>query len=403
MNSEFTRTNYDRQPYIAKKHARIARSGNQIYMASEVRNRDGFVDNGKSYFVEHRPADVLIASKNKFGGVAFVNEHTPSVGSSNWKDHVVGFVGDNIGVETHNDEVWLTADLYFYDQKAYDDYEAGKVEVSACYDAKFKYTNGTRTDCDTIVTEIANVNHVALCKTARAGHDARILDSINSNGGYCMKFKSKTGFLSGLFGIGKRADENFKFSTVLMDSIAKAHTLDAAGLEKMVGDVLSHVEALGDSEPREFLVGAVQDCFKHPVEVLAQKAAVSEKIDGLYERCQNADAETVSRIFDSEKEEEGGEEDESDDKTKKLPKKKGDGKETKKDSEPENFEARVDAAFTKAFEKLSGDIDTRIDAAFKKALGGDDDDSSKKEDSRETEDSTTTEDASYLVRGIFGV
>jgi hypothetical protein len=403
----------DGQSFIEVKKARIARSGKQSYLASEMRGRGNFKDLGKAVYTEYRPSEVLLKHKDKFANVAFVNDHSPEdVTPDNWRTYMVGAVGSSIGVEVVNDDVWLTADIVFYDKSAYEDYKSGKRELSARYDALYRWAeDAERQGYDTVLVDIPAVNHVALCDRARAGHEARILDSapvFNMHvGGVAMeKTKLRSGFLQTVFGIGKPKDDGFKFSTVLMDSVAKVGTLDAAGLEKEVGVVMSHITVLGDSEPKELLVGAVSDCFKHPVEVLVQKDAVSAKLDELYGKCRNADAETVKRIIgDSEK---GSDKSKKEDGEKDAGKKKegedeGAGKTS--DSAAPDFARVVDDAVKAAFSKMDEGITAKIDAAVKKALGVDDaaDKSVKPAASAAgLDDSVGGGDGLYLVRGVFG-
>jgi hypothetical protein len=218
------------------------------------------------------------------------------------------------------------------------------------------------------------------------------------------------GFLAFL-GIGKTKDVNFKFSDMLFGSIAKVKALngaDTAGIDREVAEAMSYVTALGDSEAREVLAGAVSDCYKNIEAVAAKKEEVSAKLDELYGRCQAADAEVVRRVLDAGKGDgdKDGEDKKDGDKDKNgADKKDGDkGKDgAGKDARAPDFDALIGAAVDKAFAKVDGHIDAKIDAAMKKALGGGDSASGVKPavDTR-AGDSLEDEDASYLVRGVFG-
>lgn len=403
----------DNAPYLEVKKARIARAGRQTYLASEMKTgAEGFKDSGKSAYVQFRPPEVLLKNIDKFNNVVFVNDHTPTdVTPENWKDYAIGFVGGNAGFEFVEDELWITNDVVFYDRKAYDEYKAGKVELSASYDARLEYARDPeREGYDSVLVDIPAVNHVALCDRARAGRGARILDSADvidkEIGGTEMSVKVKSGLLSAVFGIGKNKDAGFKFSDVLMGSVAKMKTLDAGGVEKEVGEVMAHVVVLGDSEARELLAGTVGDCFKHAEAVLSQKDAVAKKIDELYGRCQAADAETVKRILDADAakddDKDKRKDGDGDDKDKK---KDGDGKNN--DAQPKDVDAVVDAAFAKAVAKLSDSIEDKIGVAVAKALGLDEKAgkpgaAAKPGDGRQDDSTGSGEDASYLMRGIFG-
>ena len=231
----------DGQAYITVKKARIARAGKQVYSAAELLGQGIALKDGKQFGTVYRPPEMLIRNKDKFAHVPFVDNHTPEdVTPDNWKRYAIGFVGGSTDVEVFNDEIWLTGDVVFYDRRAYEEYQAGKVELSASYDVKLGAADSPEeSGYDAVLLDIPAVNHVALCDKARAGPNARVLDSINT-GGAEMGLKVISGFLSSL-GIGKTKDESFKFSKVLMDSVAKVGTLDAAALEKEVALVMSHV------------------------------------------------------------------------------------------------------------------------------------------------------------------
>jgi hypothetical protein len=164
---------------------------------------------------------------------------------------------------------------------------------------------------------------------------------------------------------------------------------------------MSHVVSLGDSEAKEILTGAVSDCLKNAEAVLAKKDDVAKKIDELYGKCQDADAEAVRRILDAD-----GKKDEGKDENKDGEKKDGDtGKEGGgKDSQPKDLSAVIAAAVDAAFKKYDEGVDAKIDAAMKKALGtgaaG-----APVGDSRPVaaaDGGVAGEDASFLVRGVFG-
>jgi hypothetical protein len=395
----------DAAPYIEVKKARIARSGKQLYSASELQARKVSMRTAKDTYVEYRPPEVLLKHKEKFQNIVFVNDHAPvDVTPDNWKEYAIGFVGSNVGIEVINDEVWITNDVIFFDRKAYDDYKAGKVELSASYDAKFVVVEDAATvGYDTVMVDIPAVNHVALCYRARAGHNARILDSIDSMyGGITMK----KGFLSSLFGIGKINDAA-PFSSVLMDSLGKVKA-DATCVEQEIARITEYVAKLGDSEAKEVLAGAVADCYKNLEAVLARKDEVGKKLDELYCTCQDADTAAVQRILkgtstvrDTDDKDKGKASDDPEDKKKEAATDTQDN--ATKNNDSASMNAVVEAAVEKAFAKVHDSIDAKIDAAMKKALGvADKIDAKKSGTTTQVQDSVLDEDASFLVRGVFG-
>jgi hypothetical protein len=396
------------QPYLEVKKARIARAGKQYYSGHEMAARTvKFKDSGKSLYAEYRPPEILIKHLDKFNGVPFVNDHTPvDVTPDNWKQFMVGMVGDRAAVEVVDDEIWITNNITFFDRKTYDDYRSGKVELSASYDAKFALVEDSdKVGYDTVLVDIPSVNHVALVSRARAGHNARILDCaafINMRVG---GLRMKSGFLSFL-GIGKTKDEAFHFSSVLFASLenVKTKTLDAAGIEKEISGIAEHVAKLGDSEAKEVLAGAVADCYKNVEAVLAKKDEVGKRLDELYGKCQDADADTVKRVLEGTgkvSDEETRKKEEAEKAAAEAEKKEGGDT---KNNDAASIDAVINATVENAFSKINDSIDEKVDAAMKRVLGAGPEKKTPVTPARASSSSYgfNDEDASYLLRGVFG-
>jgi hypothetical protein len=340
----------------------------------------------------------LIKNLAKFNYVPFINDHTAfDLTPDNWKQYAIGMVGGNAGVEVVNDEVYVTNDVVFYDRKAYEDYRNGKVELSARYDAKYGLVDDEEVcGYSSVLLDIPSVNHVALVERARAGHEAKIIDGLETgNGGLGMKIKG--GFLS-FFGIGKSKDDSFKFSTVLMDSLGKVKAGEAT-VEKEIPGVAVHFASLGDSEAKELLTGAVADCYKNVDAVLARKDEIGERLDELYGKCQDADNDAVKRILEGPGEPDGK-------KAEKKEKEDGTAKTNDSAAIGDLVSAAVEKAMAKINDGISASINDKVDAAMKNALGTGAD---KKDPAppvtgaaTSLNDSYTGDDASYLVRGVFG-
>jgi len=394
----------DQSAQLAVKDAILARSGIYLYSQTDVAKMGLTPKFPKQVYREYRPAGVLIEAKDKFALVPVPKDH-PScdITAENFHTFASGVTGGPIeAVPLPDGEVGLKGKIAFFTADAYDYYMSGSKETSAGYSKTLVYSEDPDKDgFDWVMTGITAVNHVAVLPQGRGGSVVRVLDKtaeLNNSGGNEM-VKAIGGFLNSL-GIGKPKDEKFKFSEVLMGSVAKAHTLDAAGLEKEVAGVMAHVNILGDSEPKALLVGAVTDCFKHPVEVLAAKDAVAKKLDELYVKCRDADLEVVSRILDSSSAKKEDDPEENDgEKGKKKEDKKEDKKEGK-DAAPFNYEAVLEAAVQKAATVFAESLDAKIDACVKKVLGLDE----KPAFSRAETDALdgVDVDASFLVRGIWG-
>ena len=390
----------DKSAQLAVKDAILARSGIYLYSQSDVQAMGMKPKINKPVYREYRPAGVLIDSKDKFSLVPVPKNHPPvDITAENFHEFASGVTGGPIeAVTLPNGEVGLKGKIAFFTTDAYDFYMSGSKETSAGYAKTLVYSDDPDRDgYDWMLTGITSVNHVAVLPRGRGGNEVRVLDKAaninNSNdGGTKMAIKAIGGFLASL-GIGKPKDEKFDFSQKLMESVAKVHTLDAAGLDNEVASVMTHVSGFGDSTAKEVLVGAVADCFKHPVEVLAKKEEVSKKINELYVKCQDADAAVISGILDAEKPEE------KEEKEKKDP-------EEKPEAEAKDLVAAIDAAMEKAVATITSGLDAKIDSSVKKALGLDEPEKKTPAvqlgvtglDGANIEN----EDASYLMRGIFG-
>jgi hypothetical protein len=367
----------------------------------------------KPLYRVYRPPHVLIEAKDKFCFAVVTKEHTAfDTSPENFREQAEGVVGDSVEVVTlENGNIGLKGRIAFYTKDVADYFESGNKETSAQYRmGLIPSDDPVRDGYDFVMTGIESVNGLAITAKGRGGKSVRVLVSTavidKVIGGNKMG-----GFMSFL-GLGKAKDTSFKFSDVLFGGIAKVKTLDAKdtdGIEKAVGEVMSHVVSLGDSEAKEILTGAVSDCFKNAEAVLAKRDDVAKNIDVLYGKCQDADAEAVKRIFDADgkkdgddkdKPKEGGDKDkpkEGDDKDKP---KEGDGK----DALPKDFDTIIAAAMDKALGKFNESIDAKIDTAIKKAFGTDTA-AKPAADSRQTDvadGGAAGEDASYLVHGIFG-
>ena len=153
--------------------ARIARTGIQIYLGSEVGQPD------KATVRVYRPgAEVFHADTLKSAAHRPVtNDHPPElVNSTNWKDFAVGQTGDEVVGES----IYLRVPLMVSDEAAIKDIEAGKRELSAGYTCDLDFTPGqmpTGEAYDAIQKNI-RLNHVAIVARGRAGSQVRIGDGV---------------------------------------------------------------------------------------------------------------------------------------------------------------------------------------------------------------------------------
>ncbi len=273
----------DRHPALAIKEACLARSGVYLYTYDEMLARGYTPPVKKAVYKEFRPNEVLERCKDKFGLTAVTVEHTPDETSHyNFRNQAVGVVGDNLSIKPmSNGEIGIFGKIAFYTRDGFEYYKQGNRETSADYrsvcvpDESGKY--------DFILRDIQSVNGVVITSRGRGGPSVRIQDSAAYMvGGITMA--GKKGVLSFL-GIGRTKDESFKLSKVVLDGVKTLHTLDAAGKERLVGEIMGHVVDLNDGEQKEQLIGAIKDSLNNPLDVAKQEEKVARVIDGLYDAC----------------------------------------------------------------------------------------------------------------------
>jgi hypothetical protein len=401
--------------YLAVKRARIARAGKQIYLPFEIARRGLKPAKTKDSYVEYRPPDVVLRHIDDFNYLKFTNDH-PSVEltNDNWREHLIGVVGGKASVEVTDDgEIFITNEVVFYDQKAYDDYKAGKVEISAGYDAiSVPVKDPDAVGYDFVMADITNVQHAALCDVARAGHNARILDSLDidkltGGNGTMGKKGSVLGFLW-----GKAKDSEEPLSKAVFDSLAKFGKLSAEEQQKEIVSVVSRVSPLGDSDEKEYLVSAIADSFKNAAGALEKKDEVSQILDGLYAKCKDVDEKAAKAVADSilgggttdaEKEAEEKAEKEAKEKAEKEAKEKGGGS--------EDAAKRVDDAIAKALAGVAdsvaatvkGELPALVEQTVKEALGLKESKGGSGGATTDSLDSIGEElDSSFLLDGVFG-
>jgi len=151
--------------------ARIARTGIQTYLGSEVGKPDmGMVR-------VYRPGSEVFADDTMKSAAhrPVTNDHPPEmVTSDNWKKYAIGQTGDEITGE----DIYIRVPLMVSDEAAIKDIEAGKQELSAGYTCDLDFTAGTTLagDAYDAVQRNIRINHVAVVQRGRAGSNVRIGD-----------------------------------------------------------------------------------------------------------------------------------------------------------------------------------------------------------------------------------
>lgn len=172
---------YDSKGYL-KCHARVARSGIQQYYGIEL----GDSKEPMRVYNIYRPPEVVFADSAlaDYLNADITNDHPQeNVGAENFARLSKGTVISK-GSRDPSAPDYVLCDLLIKDAETIKAVEAGKVEISAGYDADISFTPGTAPDgthYDAIVKGIT-LNHVAIVTRGRAGHEARILDNSPTGG-----------------------------------------------------------------------------------------------------------------------------------------------------------------------------------------------------------------------------
>lgn len=155
---------------------RVARSGIQEYMGYELGVEPEF-----KRFSVYRPPEVVLSDSvcSLYEGVDITNDHPDKfVSPENYKKVSVGCV---IGKAFHDarKENFISCKMLIKDENAIRAVRTGKVRLSVGYSNNLVQRTGTTPDgeeYDFRVTEITQINHVAIVHDPRAGTDACIYD-----------------------------------------------------------------------------------------------------------------------------------------------------------------------------------------------------------------------------------
>lgn len=167
------------------KNIRIAISGIYDYALSELPSLRLTLEDGiekKDIYKVYRPATVLAKAVKKFSMLPLTHHHPQNiVDGENFRELAIGYTGENPTVEYLDDidEVGIRSAVMLYDEEAINAYTNGEVQLSPGYVANFKWQKGKTIngeEYDIVMTEITDVNHLALLPNGRGGDKAVILD-----------------------------------------------------------------------------------------------------------------------------------------------------------------------------------------------------------------------------------
>lgn len=224
---------------------KVARAGTQRYVGadfddaslSHISEQRGANVGPLDPIIVYRPPDVVFdpAVMAAFDNIDITIEH-PADKNVDSKSYLEKSVGHSISAGRQEGD-WMVVDLLIKAQKAIAAAQQGKVELSAGYDGEYQYAPGTTPDgeaYDLILTSITP-NHIALCDTARAGHEARLADS-KPNGVEPMKVRLAD---------GQNVDVSDDNATLIQRSIDSAQQA-AAAAQRQASEAEAERDALKD-------------------------------------------------------------------------------------------------------------------------------------------------------------
>lgn len=288
------------RPFIERKNVILARSGVQIYQASEVRyfGIDERTEDRKDSYRVYRPASVIAGAIDLFKTLPLTKEHPPEfVNGSNYSKYAKGTTGENPElVNLKGGNVGVRSNLVFNTNDIYDYYLNGNKEVSVGYKATYRWNpNYKRDGYDIIMESISVVNHCAVTAAGRGGPSVAIIDSILGG-----TVSMKSGIFHFLFKNGKSKDSVQPFSTVVFGAISEAKGKDEAEVKKIFGTVMDSINTLVDGDAKDFLASTVTDCFTVMDSAIQNKDKVSQILDSVYAKAEKETLDSVERMTKDE-------------------------------------------------------------------------------------------------------
>ena len=370
----------DASPFIEQKDVILCRSGKQIYHKSEVASfitEDNKPPVEKEWYIEYRPASVVVKAKDLFRSLPVTEEHPDTwVTPQNFSVLAGGTLDKEIDVVALDGEaegeIGLKSNITFYTDKLYDYYLSNK-EVSVGYTCKKHFVdNPEEVGYDIILDEITEVNHLAITKAGRGGKKVAVIDSIIGG----IK-PMRTGIFAFIAGKKQKVNDSApsSFGKTVLEAVKNSKGTNEEELAGEMKGVLDSVAILKDCEAKNKLMDIVKDCFDNKEMAIKEEAELTATLDSMYTGINNASFEEISEAFksavkDSEAEEDKKEEDSEAEEDKKEEDSEAEEKK-EEDSEAEEKDGcnKDSAIVASIMDSLKTELKPLVAEAVKECLG----------------------------------
>lgn len=270
---------------MRKHSARIARSGIQYYLDSELAAlKVGGIPReyaGQRVFSVYRPSFVLEEAKDRFAGAPVRIEHKWVYEDDD--PEIIGHIDNDIRIKHNKGEVALCASL---------DMKDGTLpfgELSPGYTAVNRWQPGTTPGGESyeiLCTSIKSVNHLAVVREARGGDDMKILD-----GGQKMKIHSGLiHFIKKRLG-GVMDSAEGSFGAVVDELAGGIKGMGDDDISARTKSLMEMCRDLPDSEEKNKLLRYIADI---PLLKGEDDAVAGEALSCIKESYQSLDSDAVS-------------------------------------------------------------------------------------------------------------
>ena len=359
----------DASPFIEQKDVILCRSGKQIYHKSEVASfitEDNKPPVEKEWYVEYRPASVVVKAKDLFKSLPVTEEHPDTwVTPQNFSVLAGGTLDKEIDVVALDGEaegeIGLKSNITFYTDKLYDYYLSNK-EVSVGYTCKKHFVdNPEEVGYDIILDEITEVNHLAITKAGRGGKKVAVIDSIIGG----IK-PMRTGIFAFIAGKKQKVNDSApsSFGKTVLEAVKNSKGTNEEELAGEMKGVLDSVAILKDCEAKNKLMDIVKDCFDNKEMAIKEEAELTATLDSMYTSINNASFEEISEAFKNAVKDSEAEEDKKEEDSEAEEKKEEDSKAEEKDG------CNKDSAIVASImDSLKTELKPLVTEAVKECLG----------------------------------